>query len=145
MIQAKALGIYALTAILGIAGGKLEPDIPWWVVFAGVILASCVIGTLTMHGRRDDAPLTLGDLKEQFAARDLELKSVRETIDGLDMEPLGTDGTEWAPLPDGTNAVKLPDGTIRLATPARVGGIGVGAFLGSPTVYSGEAPPEDQS
>ena len=74
-----------------------------------------------MHAGRGGEPVTLGDLKEQFAANNQELKSVKATIDSLPMEPLGTDGAEYAPLPNGTNVVKMPDGTVRLALPVRLG------------------------
>ena len=99
----------------------MEPDIPWWVVFALVIVASSLLSILVTHSRKDDAPVTKGDLKEQLAANNLELQGIRDAADKLPMEALGTDGAECARLPEGTNLVKTPAGDFRLALPVNLG------------------------
>ena len=143
MIQAKSLSGHCLLAAVAVGCGKVETGIPWWAIFAAVIVFASLLSVFSVHTSKENTPATKGDLLSALAAHNLELKSVRETIDSLDMEPLGTDGTQWAPLPDGTNAVKLPDGTFRLATPVRPGGIGVSVIMGNPSAELSAAPPED--
>ena len=127
-IQAQALAGYVLSIVIGIAAGKIEPDIPWWVVCGAAINMFSLIAVFTMYTKKDDAPATRSDIIDALAAHDLELKSFREAIDSLPMEPLGEDGTTYAPLPDRTRAVRLPDGTIRLALPVYIAGIGSATF-----------------
>ena len=149
MNRAKALSLYLLTAVIGIAGGKMAPDIPWPIVGVCALIACSVWVILTKRSRQDDAPLTKGDLKEQLAANNLELQSIRNAAKKLYMEPLGTEGAEHAPLPEGAKLVKTPDGNIRLALPINLGmsfsGTATGAFKAGITLDKGKdgRPKED--
>ena len=130
MIQAKALTSHGLLAAVAVGCGKMETGIPWWVIFAAVIIFAALLAIFTTHSRKDDEPLTRGSYKELLAANNLELKTFKSMVDDLPMEPLGTSGAKYARLPDRTNVVKLPDGTIRLAFPVQLSAAFEGDVVG---------------
>ena len=148
---AVATGIYAAERWAGV----IVPDQPQWVwlgLVAGCILSVVVSDVFTSKRRavkqreREAREQEILQRLRDLNAQNLTVKSVREVIDSLELRDLGTDGTQYAPLPDGTNAVKLPDGSIRLATPVRVEGIGVSIVMGSASAHLNVEPPEgDQS
>ena len=70
--------------------------------------------------KRDAELVTTANFREILAAHNQEIRDIRLAVRDLPMVPLGTDGAEYAPLPEGTNVVRLPDGTIRLALPVRI-------------------------
>ena len=128
MNLAKTLGTHALLAVLGVAGGKVEPDIPWWVVFAGTIILACGVGVLVTHlPRRDPASVedieklpSVEDIEKLFDVRLLRIQEFKAALATLPKKPLGADGTTVAKLPPGTNAVTLPSGEVRLALPVPI-------------------------
>ena len=131
-----ATGLYATERLAGVMWGA--DDFPWAVVAAGCFGVLMIWESIRIFtSKKDDAPVTVGKLNEALTARDLEIRSVRKTIEALDMKPLGAEGASVATLPNGTNAVKMPDGTIRLALPKKAS---IRFSAGVPTVtVSGRA------
>ena len=127
MIWAKAMSSHGLLALIGIAGGKMEPDIPWWVVFAGVMALSFVIGILTTHSPKGDELATKGDI-DDLSKRFEQLTTLDEAFEKMKPEPFGDSGARIAKVPDGTNLVKEPGKPIMVRTPIRISGIGISTF-----------------
>ena len=111
-----ATGLYAGERWAGVMWRA--DDFPWAAVAAacfGLLLIWESIRIIT--AKKDDEPLTVGKYRQELAANNLELQSIRDAATRLPMEPLGSDGATLGRLPDGANLVKLSDGSFRLALP----------------------------
>lgn len=134
MIQAKAFSGHAAAVFVGMGAGKVDAGIPWWVIVAGVLVFYAAWGVFTTHSPKGDEPGTRRVIREELAAHNLELKSVKETIDSLPIESVGADGTRYAELPEGTQIAVRPNGTLRFAIPVD---IRASPRTGVPTVTAG--------
>ena len=116
-----AVGLMALTAHVVMVGVNDWHPYRRWLAFL----------LRQMRSRNPDAaPITKADLREILAAHNQEIRDIRLVVSDLQMEPLGTDGTKYARLPDGTNIVEMPNGQIRLALPVRLSAAFSGRVVG---------------
>ncbi len=121
MIQAKAVSFYALTGILGVAGGKMEPDIPWWVVFAGVMVLCVLLGLFATHERDSDkTDITKGDFQKLLEDSNYQVRELKSAVAKLPQVRLGDAGHTYTELPAGARMVTKADGELLLALPIRI-------------------------
>ena len=94
----------------------MEPDIPWWVVFAGCMVLVLLLCILMTHERdADKTDFTKGDFQKLIEDGNYQLRELKTAVSRLPQHELYDDGTTYAELPEHTRVVTSPDGTMRLA------------------------------
>ena len=114
---------YLFLIAVGALADRFMPDLPSWVLIAALVSVGAMYIAQVMHRDKDDKPPTKGDIagiEKRLGDRLFKVSALQSLAANLPQEPIGTDGTTWAELPEGTRIVVAPDGTLSLATPVNV-------------------------
>ena len=124
----------------------MAPDwIPTWALFltAAFFAGVAVLGYVwCVRSDRKKASKAVSDIKaalrEELDARDVQIRSIKETFENLPQTPL-KNGHTYAELPAGTSIVSHADGSYSLSLPIRMSAssgtpsVGISAFAEAPS------------